>query len=195
VKQRDCTEWERDFIATVIPDIATCRAHETIVNARVLWDALLLRVQSTLDDEESSVCADEMYHRIGVNGCKTRIESERKRYHKNITVIDTDGHKQRVINQSMRATKKRHAEADGGGVYWQVAMWIEFTYDEVMDFWTSLQAAARAGAIKLAAFEQVVDAYEEYPQAKNAGEACRLAGIDPADIEITDDDIRRVMGA
>jgi hypothetical protein len=195
VKKRDCTDWERDFIAQIIPDIAICRAHETMVNANTLWSALVLRVNSNLEDEEAHQCADEMYHRIGAGGCKTRIESERKRYHKKITVIDTDGSKQHILNQSMRATKKRRAPEEGGAIWWQVGLWMEFSYDEVMQFWETLHAAARAGAIKLAAFERVVKAYKKHPRAKNAGEACRLAKVDAADIKITSDDVRRVMGA
>lgn len=191
----DRKQWQREFFAATVPEVAALTKltnYETALIAARLWDALHEAVSRDDAEEEAGVYAEEEIRQRGIQGCEKWIESEKRRISGSIFIQDADGKRRRMKNQTVRGKRKRR---DDGTVAYQQAMWVTFDYDEVVDFSQQLSSIAYGSAAKAEAFLRVRDAYSRHRQAVNAGEACRLARIDPNEIEITDADIRRMRGA
>lgn len=69
------------------------------------------------------------------------------------------------------------------------------TSDQIADLFQTLLTVFVGAGEKVATFRRVIEAYSAHRDATNAAEACRLAGFDPQEIEITDADIRRLRAS
>lgn len=185
-----CRQWADTFFGTILADVADLR--DVAAVAGRLWDGLLAAFHDDELPADVHECACETFRRIGIRGSESWVHSEKSKRHSPIYVVNADGKRRRIPNQAIRATKKRRKD---GTPYSQQQLWISFSYDETMAFFDSLFSVAYGATARVAAFAPVRDAYVAHPSARNLGEACRLAGIDPALIEITDADVRAILGA
>lgn len=171
-----------------VPEIENFARFDVGRKARLLWQ----------DISEAAAMGDadaiEVMDHVGQLGCQKVISDHKRVAGKGVFVVkQQDGTELRRANPVIRGLTK--VDVETGEHYRQQAMWHSMNYDEIVSLFNQIDLAFRRAAEKSAAFARVVSAYEAHPGAMNAGDACRMAGFDPSEIEITDLDIRRARAA
>lgn len=95
------------------------------------------------------------------------------------------GHDGRVIDVSARFGL-RPADQETGEVAraWQQRLWTEYTRAEFEALVRSLRSRSAALLERSEWGRRILLKWEEFPQAKTAGEVCLLAGWDPKDLDL-----------
>ncbi len=76
-----------------------------------------------------------------------------------------------------------------GSKSWQQTLWYELPWDEFDAFLERETDRHTADATKLFAMRRVRTLKAQYPDAASVGEAIRLAGLDPLDLDLGDLDL------
>lgn len=105
--------------------------------------------------------------------------------------VQADGSVRRWDNMPVRAIPK--VREDGERVH-QQKLWLEMSPAEFRLMYQGIIALATTHSVIAAALGKVQNAIQQHPDAETAGDACRMAGIDPADIQVRVDDLRRLLG-
>ena len=171
-----------------VPEIENLERFDTGTKARRLWQ----------DISEAAAMGDhdaiEVMDHVGWLGCQKVIHDDKRVAGRSVLIVNhSDGSTERRVHQAMRAVAK--SDPATGERFVQQALWWSMSYDEITDLFDTLSRLFVRAAEKRAAFQRVVSAYDAHPEAANAGDACRLAGFDPSEIEITDFDIRSARAA
>lgn len=179
--------WETDFLTEILPTVfdGQYTAQEDIPIVR---DALLERFE---ENETGSYAREVMIAKLGLGiGSWLRQVSSRSRTGA-IRYVGNDGKMHRYDNQASRAVPQ--TRKSGERVH-QHKLWFEMTPQEFRLAYQMVVALATAHSAIAAAFSKVDAAIRRFPKARTAGEACRKAGIDPDEIQIVVDDLRRMLG-
>ena len=184
-------ETARELLKTlreaVVPEIEDYARFRVGPKAHELWRHI--SEVAALGDRD----ALEVMDHVGWLGCQRVISADKRAAGKGLLIIKRpDGSTERRPNPIMRAIPK---VAPDGEHYVQQAFWWEMSFEEVADLFAAIERAFLRQAEKRAAFARVMDAYRLHRDAPTAAAACRMAGFDPSEIEISDTDVRRAFAA
>lgn len=180
-------EWKDALIDEVVPEVRTGAFTTTHVIPK-LRDALIDKA----DENEPGSYARAVVGDLLYDACKTWIERIKKSTKTDKVLYKMpDGTIARYDNMGVRGYSER---SDDGDVIHQQKLWIEMTVAEFLRMYAAERASATAHSVIVAAFRKVADAIEKFPQARTIGEVCRLAKINPEEIEIQIADVRRTLG-
>jgi hypothetical protein len=180
-------EWKDALIDDVVPEVRTGTFTTTLVVPR-LRDALI----DAADENDPGSYAKEVMIDLLSDACKTWVERIKRAIDtKKILYKQPDGTVASYDNMGVRGFPQR---SDDGEVLHQQRLWVEMTVPEFLLMYAGLRAAATAHSVVAAAFRKVADAIEKFPEAKTVAEVCRLAKINPEEIEIQVNDVRRLLG-
>jgi hypothetical protein len=179
--------WKDALLDEIAPDVRTGRFVTTIV-APQLRDALL----DKYDKNETGSYARDVVSDLLCAACASWVTSVKRAIPKQkVACVMPDGTVIRYDNQSARGFPERLKD---GGILHQQKLWREMDEQQFLLMYRGVVALATAHSMVAAAFRKVVDAFQKYPHAKTVEEVCRLAKIDPHEIEIKIDDVRRLLG-
>lgn len=180
-------QWFVELLNEIVPEIEALIRFDTPKAAERLSDALIERA----DDNEPGSYAKAWLSDMVQKGCAKEIEQAKRLAARAVIIYrDPNGKAHRRRNPGYRSSKQRQKD---GTIVYQQAIWWEFTFAETASLHNAIVQGAIGANQKAASFGRVFEAHAKR-QDVAAGQACRLAGIDPREIEITDADIRRASG-
>lgn len=185
------TNETRDYLQEVleraVPELSNFEQFDISLASARFWDELSNDAAS--GDDRTQPLLDV----IGRAGARAIIEREKRRIASGIIIRRrTDGTVEKRKNQGFRATQR---QAPDGTRYFQQGIWWKFNYEDLVALVQAVDSVWIGMGEKRAGLRRVLDAYEQHRNALTAEDACRLAGFDIREIEVTDDDIRRVRAS
>lgn len=180
-------EYLDDVLDRAVPELGNWEPFDISLASARFWGEV------SDDAAAGNEHAEALIDQIGRAGSRALIEREKRRAASGVLVRRRgDGKAERRHNQGFRATQR---QAPDGHRYFQQAIWWEMGYEDVAALFQQIDRAWIGMGERRAGFRKVFDAYAAHPDAANAAAACRLAGFDPQEIEVTDADIRRLRSA
>jgi hypothetical protein len=180
-------EWKDALIDEVVPEVRTGNFSPTLAIPK-LRDALIEKA----DENEPGSYAKDIISDLLHGACKTWIERIKRTTKTNKVAYQMpDGTVARYDNMGVRGFPQR---LETGEVLHQQRLWREMNEEQFSLMYRGVVALATAHSMIAAAFRKVVDAFEKFPHASTVEEVCQLANIDPNEIEIQINDVRRLLG-
>ncbi len=176
------------LLQAAVPEVEDFESFDVGEKAQFLWQDI------TDAAELGDADAEAVMQHIGRIGCQKAIHIYKNSVKRTtLKILHHDGSVETRVSQAIRGIPKTRKET--GERYHQQMLWVEMGYEDILALFAFVDRVFARAAEKRAAFQRVVAAYRAYPEAVNAGDACRLAGFDPYEIEITDADVRVARAA
>lgn len=180
-------EWKDALLDEIAPEVRTGCFVTTLV-VPLLRDALLEKY----DENETGSYARDVVSDLLSTACASWVGRVKSAIAKQkVACVMPDGSVTRYDNQSARGFPER---LEDGDILHQQKLWREMNEQQFLLMYRGVVALATAHSMIAAAFRKIVEAFQKYPHAKSVDEVCRLAKIDPKEIEVKIDDVRRLLG-
>lgn len=132
-------------------------------------------------EADGDVQAARAVEALATDGVRSHVETRIKVESTSVKISHTG----EVIQLPARVGHRKRNSDGAVERAFQQTLWYELPWSEFIDMMQARQRQHERDGVALIAFDEILNLHDLYPDSKTPLEACDLAGIDPAEFDLT----------